>query len=222
MTLREAAQRTSRSITTLRRYIRSGRLHAEKQHGRFGPEYYVGEQELLQAGLQPREDAAGQALALTSAATVPALRGRALRDAVPLVLYQELQMKHEQLLVQYGMVRTGGLRVMQLQGELESRERELGELRNDGARARKHFADEAARLREELQRAQGELSARELEIAAYQEKVKALELLTRNAVTTEAIEQQFDAVMTQSRRVDQLTRQSDLQRAPFRVLDRDH
>ena len=30
MTLREAAEKTSRSITTLRRYIRSGRLHAEK------------------------------------------------------------------------------------------------------------------------------------------------------------------------------------------------
>ena len=29
MTLREAAQRTARSITTLRRYIRSGRLRAE-------------------------------------------------------------------------------------------------------------------------------------------------------------------------------------------------
>ena len=30
MTLREAAGRTSRSVTTLRRYIRSGRLAAEK------------------------------------------------------------------------------------------------------------------------------------------------------------------------------------------------
>jgi hypothetical protein len=41
MTLREAAARSSRSITTLRRYIRSGRLHAEKRYGRYGPEYYV-------------------------------------------------------------------------------------------------------------------------------------------------------------------------------------
>ena len=47
MTLREAAERTSRSITTLRRYIRSGRLHAEKRYGRFGPEYFVAEADLL-------------------------------------------------------------------------------------------------------------------------------------------------------------------------------
>ena len=51
MTLREAAERTSRSITTLRRYIRAGRLRAEKRHGRFGPEYYVSAAELIQAGL---------------------------------------------------------------------------------------------------------------------------------------------------------------------------
>ncbi len=36
MTLREAAKRTSRSVTTLRRYIRNGRLAARKRPGRFG------------------------------------------------------------------------------------------------------------------------------------------------------------------------------------------
>jgi len=37
MTLREAAERTDRSVTTLRRYIRNGRLRAEMREGRYDP-----------------------------------------------------------------------------------------------------------------------------------------------------------------------------------------
>ena len=42
------------------------------------------------------------------------------------------------------------------------------------------------------------------EIAALQEKVRALEMLTRNAATNESIEEQFEQVMDQSRRVERL------------------
>ena len=37
------------------------------------------------------------------------------QETIPIRLFEDLQMKHEQLLVQYGMVRAGGLRAMELQ-----------------------------------------------------------------------------------------------------------
>jgi transposase len=47
LSLREAAERTARSVTTLRRYIRAGRLQAQKAPGRFGPEYFVTEEDQI-------------------------------------------------------------------------------------------------------------------------------------------------------------------------------
>ena len=204
MTLREAAQRTSRSITTLRRYIRSGRLHAEKRLGRFGPEYFLSVEGLAEAGLDTTADEVSTALAARPSAPLAPAGLRAARDAVPLSLYLELQMKHEQLLVQYGMVRTTGLRALEIQAELE---RKNVELEAAGVRLAR-LARESRRDREqrdqELRRARLELEGRALEIAALREKVRALEMLTRNAVTNESIEEQFQQVMDQSRRVDRL------------------
>lgn len=210
MTLREAAERTSRSITTLRRYIRSGRLHAEKRYGRFGPEYYVSTQDLTEAGLEP--DAARRATALAertrggAVAPSPAAQppARPAPETVPLTLYQELQMKHEQLLVQYGMVRAGGLRVLELQAELDKRQRKLEESKAEVSRLREQLRRGTAELHRELETARHRLEGRNLEVAALQEKVKALEMLTRNAVTNETIEKQFRQVMDQTRRVEHL------------------
>ena len=115
MTLREAARRTSRSVTTLRRYIRSGRLPAEKRQGRFGPEYFVSEPELNEAGLKTvSAERAGELIRPGTSLPVPAAPASLAELAVPATLFQELQMKHEQLLVQYGMVRVGGMRVLEL------------------------------------------------------------------------------------------------------------
>ena len=76
-------------------------------------------------------------------------------------------------------------------------------------------APEIARLKDKLQRersdlkrrlreAELELEGRRLQIAALREKVRALEMLTRNAVTTETIERQFLDVVDQIQRVDRL------------------
>ncbi len=132
LSLREAAEHAGRSLTTLRRYIRSGRLHAEKLTGRFGPEYFVTEQDLAAAGLELHPGAQTASAALVVAGAGPL--DRVLRESVPLPLYQELQMKHEHLLVQYGMVRMSGLRVLDLQAELETRGREIEEARSDVTR----------------------------------------------------------------------------------------
>lgn len=210
MTLREAAERTSRSITTLRRYIRSGKLHAEKRYGRFGPEYYVASDDLAEAGLDTEESGdregagfVGTALAPrepASPGTLPA-RQSAPADGVPLALYQELQMKHEQLLVQYGMMRASGVRALEaqtlseeLRGRAEAGERRVAKLERERL-------DLLRRLRE----SRLELEARALEIDALREKVRGLEMLSRNAVTNETIEKQFGELLRQEERVRELS-----------------
>jgi hypothetical protein len=200
MTLRAAAERSARSITTLRRYIRSGRLKAEKRPGRFGPEYYVLDSDLDEAGFPP---APGQLERLPAPSVGTAVE-RAFRESVPLTLYHELQLKHEQLLVQYGMFRAAGLRALELQTSVESKEREIEECRGEIASLRERLVRESGRLERQIREAELELEGRGLEIEALREKVRGLELLTRNAVTTESIERQFAEVMEQANRVDRL------------------
>lgn len=211
MTLRQAAERSSRSITTLRRYIRSGKLHAEKRDGRYGPEYFVSAADLDAAGLDGSDAPSSRALtARRSPAKGSALtpagedRRRPFDDSVPISLFQDLQMKHEQLLVQYGMVRAGGLRVMELQAELESRQERLETAESQVGRLREQLKRGTADLRQSLEEAQQELEGRDLEISALEEKVRALEMMTRNAVTNETIEKQFDRIKDQARRVEEL------------------
>lgn len=200
ITLREAAARTSRSITTLRRYIRSNRLRAEKRHGRFGPEYFVSLADLAEAGLEPGPPDESAALVPRTPTLPVALRSQ--QDAVPIALYQDLQMKHEQLLVQYGMVRAAGLRAMEVQAELDSGRQELERTRID---LEERLQRETSRLRKQLRESRLELEGRALEISALREKIKALEMLGRNSDTSESIERQYYRVMAQSRRVDQLS-----------------
>ncbi len=206
-TLREATARTGRSVTTLRRYIRSGRLQAEKGAGRYGPEYLLSEQHPAAARLlhDPEERPAPP----PSRALAPRPIERLLRETLPIGLYQELQMKHEQLLVQYGMVRAGGLRTLELQGEVEAQRRRVEELQQEAARLEERLSRESAVLRQRLREAELELQGRNLEIAALKEKVTALEMLTRNAVTSETIARQFAEVMEQMRRVDRIAGRHD-------------
>jgi len=213
MSLRRAAQTTSRSVTTLRRYIRNGRLAAEKLSGRFGPEYFVTLTGLEAAGLGLVSEApVPERRAATALATTDALGSleRALRDVVPMGLYQELQMKHEQLLVQYGMVRAGGLRMLEIQAELEARRRQLEDSQAETARVKERLAREAGDLRKKLREADLEVEGRRVEAAALREKVRGLEMLTRNSVTAGTIDRQFSEVMEQMRRVDRLTTDREL------------
>lgn len=199
LTLRDAAERTSRSVTTLRRYIRSGRLRAEKTHGRYGPEYLIDDEALGAAGLR------AESLAPTHAVTAPLQPyDAALREQVPASMYQELQMKHEQLLVQYGMVRAGGLRLMELRGQLEERERRLSLAEADGAVAKERAAREAGALRKRLRETELQLEGRSLEVAALREKLRTLERLQAPAPAGLPIERQIADMAEQRRRVERL------------------
>jgi hypothetical protein len=219
LSLREAAIKTARSVTTLRRHIRSGRLRADKIPGRFGPEYFVTEEQLASAGLEtappetPRPEAKQAAGALArrvgERAWMPSLEAL-VRDTVPAALFQELQMKHEQLLVQYGMVRAGGLRVIEMQAELDARRRHLEDAQAENARVKDRLAREAGDLRKRLREAELELEGRRIEAAALREKVRGLEMLTRNRVTNETIDRQFSDVIDQLRRVERLTAEHEI------------
>ena len=216
--LKDAARRTTRSVTTLRRYIRSGNLAADKLPGRFGPEYFVTTEQLAAAGLDVRgaELAPTTAIVLARSSAPPALRtaprDRFLRDSVPISLFQDLQLKHEQLLVQYGMVRAGGLRVLDMQAELETRRRQVDDAQAENTRIKERLAREAGELRKRLREAELELEGRRIEAAALREKVRGLDMLTRNRATNEEIDQQFSEVMDQMRRVERLTAEQDQQK----------
>lgn len=209
MTLREAADRTSRSITTLRRYIRSGRLRAEKRHGRYGPEYFVTAEHLVAAGFDLAEvdDVRRGLPALREpddrglAVTVERSLDRIVRESVPLPLHQELQMKHEQLLVQYGMVRSAGMKMLDLQTDLEQRAAALEEAERTIERLRVQLARETSLLSRRLRQAELALEGKRIEVATLREKIREFELLARNAVTTESVERQVAEVFRQARRV---------------------
>ncbi|NIM01512.1 MAG: hypothetical protein GTN89_11795 [Acidobacteria bacterium] len=202
MTLREAAQHTARSITTLRRYIRSGRLHAEKRFGRFGPEYYLSAQDLRAAGLTVDEPETRLPAEVGPVSTA-SLRPVAEPDAtqVPLCLYQELQMKHEQLLVQYGMIRAAGMRSMDLQNRLNRARAQLEKLQQRQQRREDSRGIQEQELSKQLREAHLELEGRALEIVALKEKIRGLEMLTRNEITNETIDKQFSEVVDQSKRL---------------------
>ena len=207
MTLREAAQHTARSITTLRRYIRSGRLHAEKRFGRFGPEYYLSAQDLSEAGLSVEQSAARELpvpVSTSLASPTTTATYEALAAAIPISLYQELQMKHEQLLVQYGMIRAAGIRSMDVQSRLDRAQATLAQLQDRRERKDRTQGRRDEQLDKQLREAHLELEGRALEILALKEKVRGLEMLTRNTITNETIDKQFGEVVDQSKRLQRL------------------
>ena len=204
MTLREAARRTSRSVTTLRRYIRTGRLHADKRAGRFGPEYFVSDGDLAEAGLVVTSGEPPTAIARSEPADGP-LATTAPPELVPASLYRELQMKHEQLLVQYGMMRAGGMRVLELRADLEAAQQELERSRNEITDLKRGLGSQTDRLEQRRRESALEHENRGQEVSALRAKLRGFEMATRNAVTNASVERQFREIMTQTRRVDRLS-----------------
>ena len=113
-------------------------------------------------------------------------------------------MKHEQLLVQYGMVRASGLRTMELQTKLAETETKLKRLQDGREQTDRAQVLHSEQQSQELRQAHLELEGRALEIAALKEKVRGLEMLTRNARASDPIERQFRDLMTQSEKVERM------------------
>lgn len=215
MTLRQAAKRSGLSSTTLRRYIRSGRLRARLVPGRYGPEYVIAEEDFQTAGLFERQPtSAPQSQTANDESPEPEREAETERqltaprrkrerqtqlhdplvaeDVVSGLLYRELLMKHEHLLVQYGMLRASGRQLYEMRKQLEQKAREAQRAVSALRRTRDKHAREIGQLRAQLRQA-------ELEIAEQLEKnrnlatrLRTLQASQRTGQTARAIDRNFD------------------------------
>ena len=169
LSLREAAARVGRAPGTLRRYIKSGRIQAQKRRGKFGMEYLIrpGDLERLQLdqSLLPAR--------VQEAPAVPAELGELLAKFVPVSVYNELSTKHERLLVEFGMLRAGTKEIPErtesdMNRVLEQKDREIRSVRRQAS-------EEEEFLRKHLRESEEELREKNHVVAVMQEKLHRLE-----------------------------------------------
>lgn len=191
MTLRQAAEHTGLSATTLRRYIKSGRLRARLIPGRYGPEYVVTEDDLGAARLLDGPGAGLEVVSDTLAHGGLATSSTASADLVPGLMFRELTMKHEQLLVQYGMLRVSGQQLYELRQEAERRAREAEEATSELSRIRDRHAREIGELKARQRQAELALAEKDDEVRQLRAQVLRAEIAQRNAQTAQSIDSQF-------------------------------
>ena len=195
MTLRQAADRTGLSATTLRRYIKSGRLKARLVPGRYGPEYVVDDKSLEAAGIAPRNDD-GEAPRPPAMAVARHDGTGFSGDVVPGLMYRELLMKHEHLLVQYGALRVSGQQLYEVRQEAEQRAREARRAVDELEQVRNRHAREIGQLKSQLRRAALEIAERDEEIRRMRLRLRELEIEVRNSATAESIDSRFQERFT--------------------------
>jgi excisionase family DNA binding protein len=174
LTIRQASRLIGRTPATIRRYIRSGRLKAEKDVGKFGEEYRIQRDDLLALGFTPNEAEEGQPASLVRA-TGAALVVTTPPDAVPLALYNELLMKHEQILVQYGMIRAGGQKLLEYKADSEAKAEDLRRAQERFQALRQRALQEITLLRKRVREMEIRIEERNIEVTLLQEKVGRLE-----------------------------------------------
>src|SRR4030095_10130641 len=121
LTIRQASEAMGRAPATIRRYIKSGRLPAEKEQGKFGEEFRIKTEDLQALGLV-REKGPLHPAPESAALPVRWAPQESGERLVPRDLYSELVMKHERLLVQYGMIRAGGVKLLEARADLEMKD----------------------------------------------------------------------------------------------------
>jgi hypothetical protein len=211
LTLRQAAERTGMSATTLRRYIKGGRLRARLVPGRYGPEYGVELDELRHAGLWDGSSEPPAPLpARAAGAPAPAATGSALvvpvppsppavaAEGVPLTIFRELLMKHEQLLVQYGMLRVSGQQVHEVRRDAERKAADATRAADELVRIRDRHAKEIGLLKARLRQAELLLAEREDEIGRLRQEIQRQEMVVRNASRAGAIDAEFQRAFVRS------------------------
>jgi excisionase family DNA binding protein len=201
LTIREASQLIGRTPATVRRYIRSGRLPAEKELGKFGEEYKIRREDLLALGFtalvapEPVRDIER----FVHSVGVPAAEG-----AVPVSLFNELLMKHEQILVQYGMIRAGGQKLLEYKADAEAKAEELAKAGERYQMLRRRAAGEIKFLRRHLREAEIEIEDRNIEIVLLQEKIKRLEMAAAGAASIDTFDQKVVEIRHKERTIAQL------------------
>jgi hypothetical protein len=200
LTIREASRLIERSPATIRRYIRSGRLKADKEIGRFGEEYKIRREDLLALGFSAAP--ASEAMAVQrEPVQVEVQRPVAQETMVPVSLFNDLLMKHEQLLVQYGMIRAGGQKLLEYKADAEAKDEALAgaEERYQALRAR--AVKEIRFLRKHLRQGEIEVQDRNIEIVLLQEKIKRLDRAAAGAALPESLDKQVGDIRDKERAI---------------------
>lgn len=205
LTIREAAQLIGRTSATIRRYIRGGRLAAEKHVGKFGEEYKIRQEDLLALGLPVTDSGPSAALARSEsrppAVAEPAAPPASREIAVPISLYNELLIKHEQMLVQYGMIRAGGQKLMEYKAEAEAKEDLLRQAEDRYQALRARALKEIRFLRKHLRQAEIEVEDRNIEIVLLQERIKRLEKAAAEIATGDSFERKVADIREKEREI---------------------
>ncbi|PYQ14136.1 MAG: hypothetical protein DMH00_02435 [Acidobacteria bacterium] len=194
LTIRQASEALGRAPATIRRYIKTGRLPAEKEKGKFGEEFRIGLENLEALGLVKGEilaepsSPAPSSLTTRWAAELPAER------TVPRDLYNELVMKHERLLVQYGMIRASGQKMLEARGELDMKDSLLAEREGEIREIRERSEKEIGFLQNHLRQAEIEIEDRNIEIALLQEKVRGLEMVAASAEAVRSFDEEVRSI----------------------------
>jgi excisionase family DNA binding protein len=195
LTIREASRLIGRTPATVRRYIRSGRLRAEKEIGKFGEEYKIRREDLLALGFS-----ADGELPVRVVQELPEARAQAPREVmVPSSLYNELLLKHEQLLVQYGMIRAGGQKLLEYKAVAETKDDELQKAEDRYQSLRARAIKEIQFLRKHLREAELEVEERNIEITLLQEKIKRLEAAAAHAATDDGFDKNIVEIREKER-----------------------
>ena len=190
LTIRQASEVVGRAPATIRRYIKSGRLPAAKDQGKFGEEFRIRLEDLQGLGLARAEppDAApappSSDLPVRWAPAAPAEAG------IPRDLYSELVMKHERLLVQYGMVRAGGVKLLEARADLEAKDSLLAEREREIREIKERSEREIGFLQSHLRQAEIEIEDRNIEIALLQEKLRRLEVAAAGAAAVRSFDEE--------------------------------
>ena len=191
LTIRKAAHLIGRTPATVRRYIRSGRLPAEKSKGKFGDEYKISRDDLLALGLFPSAVPSSdpvkksEALQPRPQTAAPVHTGEVM---VPISVYNELLMKHEQMLVQYGMIRAGGQKLLEFKVDAEAKTEELQRARERYQALRIRAAKEIKFLRKHMRQAEIEIEERNIEVTLLHEKIKQLERAAAGVASSDTFE----------------------------------
>jgi excisionase family DNA binding protein len=204
LTIREASRLIGRTPATVRRYIRSGRLKADKEIGKFGEEYKIRREDLLSLGFS-----ADGELPATVPRPVPAVRDAVPQEImVPASLYNELLLKHEQILVQYGMIRAGGQKLFEYKAVAEAREDDLKTAEDRYQALRSRALKEIQFLRKHLREAELEVEERNIEITLLQEKIKRLEAAAAHAATADGFDKSLVEIRQKEHEIAQMEAES--------------
>jgi excisionase family DNA binding protein len=188
LTIREVARRVRLHPATVRRYIKQGRIKAVKVDGKFGEEYRIDQKDL------DLLRSAAEAPPALPAEMVPVRENRRslarmepaealdqhLRNFVHVSVYNELLMKHEQLLVQFGMIRASGQKLLDFKAEIDLKNTEVKQKNHEIQDLKRRIIKEVDFLTRHLREAEIEIEEKNFRIAVLKEKVRNLELILTN------------------------------------------